>query len=225
MELDIHLSADQVPVVLHDPSLDRTTDATGRVAALTLDRIREADAGARWRQQQREWRGTTVRIPTLDEVLESFPGMPLILEIKTARASAAVRERLLKHRAAGRCVIGSSSSAALAPFRQHPFRTGASRGELLRLLAALFMGRAPSRAPFDVLFVPCRYAAMEIPVRRFVDAGRPLRRPVHVWTVDDVSLAQRYWGEGASAIVTNRPGVMRAARGDRHSSVPTSNRR
>ena len=88
IEFDVHVSADGHVVVIHDPTLDRTTDGTGAVAELTLERIRAADAGARFTRDGMEhpYRGRGVRVPTLTEVLDRFPALPMLIEIKTVRA-------------------------------------------------------------------------------------------------------------------------------------------
>src|SRR5919109_2850030 len=110
LELDVHATADDVAVVVHDPTLDRTTSATGAVATLPLERVRAADAGARFSPDGGRtfpWRGRGLRIPTLDEVLVAFPTTPLVIEIKTPRAQDAVRRTLLERRALDRSVVMS----------------------------------------------------------------------------------------------------------------------
>src|SRR4030095_1783853 len=84
LELDVHGSAHGEFVVTHDPTLDRTTDGTGEVRAVRLDEICRRDAGYRFRAPDGEasFRGRGVRVPTLAEVLDSFPGVPLNIEIK-----------------------------------------------------------------------------------------------------------------------------------------------
>lgn len=78
MECDVHLSADGHVVVIHDDSLDRTTDGTGHIAVLSLADIQQADAGA-WKGEQ--YRGE--RVPTLAQVLSLIQGRArLIVEIK-----------------------------------------------------------------------------------------------------------------------------------------------
>jgi|DewCreStandDraft_5_1066085.scaffolds.fasta_scaffold00263_34 glycerophosphoryl diester phosphodiesterase len=78
LELDIHLSRDGVPVVIHDATVDRTTDGSGMVAELTLAELKRLDAGIRRGEQ---WRGQ--RIPTLEEVLAWARGRAdLLIEIK-----------------------------------------------------------------------------------------------------------------------------------------------
>ncbi|MCH8102721.1 MAG: hypothetical protein IIB28_06165 [Chloroflexi bacterium] len=81
IELDAHLSADGVPVVIHDDTLDRTTNGSGPVSSLTLAELRELDAGA-WFGDDREYAGDP--IPTLDELLERYAGRAHIhLELKS----------------------------------------------------------------------------------------------------------------------------------------------
>ncbi|MEW5830888.1 MAG: glycerophosphodiester phosphodiesterase family protein [Chloroflexota bacterium] len=77
IELDVKLSADGVPVVIHDPTTDRTTGAPGRVADLPLAALRGLDAG---RSFGEKFSGE--RIPTLDEVFESVGGkLPINVEL------------------------------------------------------------------------------------------------------------------------------------------------
>ncbi len=78
VELDVRLSADGVPVVLHDATLDRTTDGRGPVAGMPLAALQELDAGS------------GERIPALVDVLEELSGTPIIIEIKERRAGASV---------------------------------------------------------------------------------------------------------------------------------------
>ena len=71
IELDVHLSADGVPVVIHDFTVDATTDGSGRVGDLTLTRLKELDAGSSF---SLDFAGE--RIPTLAEVLDSVSNHP-----------------------------------------------------------------------------------------------------------------------------------------------------
>lgn len=80
IELDVRATADGQPVVLHDASVDRTTDGTGGVAALTLDQVRRLDAGGKFGPS---FRGE--RIPLLSEVLNTVRGRLLLdVEVKAA---------------------------------------------------------------------------------------------------------------------------------------------
>ncbi len=92
IELDVHLTADGQLAVIHDETLDRTTDRTGRVATLTMDEIREADAGAGFTAEDgsHPFAGQGLRVPTLPEVLDWLPdGLGLVIEIKAREAADA----------------------------------------------------------------------------------------------------------------------------------------
>jgi glycerophosphoryl diester phosphodiesterase len=214
-ELDIRLTADEVPVVVHDPTLERTTGRQGSVAGLTLAQLREADAGVRFSPdggRSFPFRGAGVLIPTLAEVLEAFPDMPVLVDIKESRAQTAVRQVVLEKGAADRCVLASDDLAALAVFGPGEFSRAASAREISRLYWGSILRRAnlaaPGRTiacPYRVLSVPARYRGLTVPTASFVSAARARGCPVHVWTVNDPSLAQRLWQSGVAGIVTNFP--------------------
>jgi glycerophosphoryl diester phosphodiesterase len=215
LELDVHLSADGVPVVVHDPDLRRTTDRAGVVAALTVAELQAADAGARFSADGGRtfpWRGRGVRIPTLDEVVREFADVPLLIELKTVACGEPVRRALERHRATSRCVPASALDAALETFRAAGIRYGASMREIATLYFGTACGLAPPPPRCSLLAVPHRHRGLTVPTGWFLRAARRLGIPVHVWTVDDPRLARTLWARGAAGIVTNRPGALVRAR-------------
>lgn len=81
IEIDVHCTSDGVPVLIHDKTVDRTTDGTGDIHEMTLDVARTLDAGAR--QFVPRFQGE--RIPTLAEVIDLTRGKALLqIEIKQA---------------------------------------------------------------------------------------------------------------------------------------------
>ncbi len=222
-ELDVRLTRDGAPVVLHDAALDRTTDLTGPVRARTLAELRQADAGHRFtadRGRTTPYSGAGIRIPTLAEVLWSFPAMPVLVEVKEPEVQEAVRRVLVDERAAERCVVASEDDAALAAFRDGPIPCGASAGDIAELYWAVLLRRELPGPRYRLLSVPVRHRGLPVPTRGFVAAARRLGCPVHVWTVNDAATARRLWARGVAGIVTNVPDVIRAARADPPS--PTS---
>jgi glycerophosphoryl diester phosphodiesterase len=214
-ELDVRLTADGAPVVIHDDTLDRTTDRTGLVRAHTLAELRAVDAGARFtpdRGRTYPYRGGDTRIPTLGEVLWAFPRMPVLLEIKEPEAQEAVRKVLLQEDATERCVVASEDRAALRRFDEPPFVRAASSAEISALYWAALLGRRPPAAGYRLLSVPERHRGLTVPTRRFVAAARALGCPVHVWTVDRPAAARRLWQAGVAGIVTNAPRAIAEAR-------------
>jgi glycerophosphoryl diester phosphodiesterase len=215
VEFDVRVTADGVPVVLHDPTLDRTTNLTGAVSALTLQRVREADAGWRYtpdRGRTFPWRGKGIQVPTLADVVAEIRDVPLLIEIKTPAASGAVMRVLNEAGATTRSVVASAHMAALEPFRAPPFIVGASAPESTHLFRSALLGRPSAPVRYHALFLPYRRWGLTIPTARFVGAARRLGCPMHVWTVNDAALARRFWSVGVCGIVTDSPAVIRTAR-------------
>src|ERR671915_463263 len=104
IELDVHVTADDIPVVMHDPTVMRTTSGEGAIATTSLRRLRELDAGARFtpdRGATYPYRDTGVRVPTVEEVLDAIPSeMPMLIEVKAIHAQWALRRVLERFKAA-----------------------------------------------------------------------------------------------------------------------------
>ena len=217
IELDVRVTADDDVVVLHDPTLLRTTGISGAVEAMTTRAVHDADAGSTFSPdggRSFPFRERNVRVPLLAEVLEAFPHTPLLVEVKTVRAMQALEKLVRRHGAAGRVVPASEHHGALTSFRADPFHCGASRRDIARLYFGALVGAPlPRRGHYGLLAVPYRWRGLEVPTRGFIRAAHRLGAAVHVWTVDDPAEARRLWERGVSGIVTNDPGTMLAARG------------
>ena len=215
IELDVHLSADGVPVVIHDPVVDRTTEGTGAVAALRMSELRALDAGARFvarNPSAPSFQGRGLRIPTLAEVLESFPQMPLLIEIKTPRASDAVRREIETHGADDRCIVASFDAEALRPFRASRIAVGAAQSDVVRLLAPALLRRSAGSVPYRVACVPRSHRGVPLPIRGMVEATRASGCLIHVWTVNDAASATQLWRQGVRGIVSDDPALIKQAR-------------
>ncbi len=135
IELDVHLTADGQLAVIHDDSLERTTDRDGRIADLTMDEIRQADAGARFARADDSgfpYNGRGLRVPTLPEVLEWLPdGVGLVVEIKARAAVDATVRALRGHpvRVSGRLALISFDEPAIE--RAHELDPEVKTGYLL----------------------------------------------------------------------------------------------
>jgi glycerophosphoryl diester phosphodiesterase len=211
IECDVHVTADGVPVILHDPGLDRTTDMSGAVVSLSAGRVGEADAGARFSADGGRtfpYRGRGVRVPTLASVLTRFQRVPIVIEIKAVRAREAVRRVVLEHEAAERCILAAADQAGVEAFRTGSWVTGASAAEIAGLRLAPPWRSGPGAVPYRAVFSPeWRYGILVV-TRGFVSAARRLGVPVHVWTVDDGRVARRLWGRGVAGLITNYPDRM-----------------
>ena len=199
LELDVRVSADNVPVVIHDPTVERTTNGSGLVKQKQLAELNELDAGC----------GEAV--PTLNEVLELFPETPLIIEIKEAAAAAVVRETLEAHRAVSRVLVGSSESRAMRQFHTGGFNRCANRSQTT-LFWMFSRARLTYHISADAFCIPERQGSTTVVDERFMSSVGRVAMPVHVWTVDSVATAHSLWEMGVRGIITNRPDVIRNAR-------------
>jgi glycerophosphoryl diester phosphodiesterase len=122
LEMDIHLTSDGVPVLIHDDWVDRTTNGSGLVSSMTLAQIKHLDAGS-WFNSK--FRGT--RVPTLDEFLGLFADSrkKALLELKgvwTPDQARVVAELIYSHGVQNRVVfmsfVGESlrNLESVAPF-------------------------------------------------------------------------------------------------------------
>lgn len=92
VELDVHLTADGQLAVIHDDSLERTTDQNGSIRQLPMSQLRQADAGASFGTPDgaRPYAGQGLTVPTLPEILDWLPeGVGLVVELKAAEAADA----------------------------------------------------------------------------------------------------------------------------------------
>lgn len=218
LELDVHLSRDGIPVVIHDPTLDRTTDASGPVASLTAAELGRVDAGYRFAADQAfPFRGRGHGVPCLETVLTRFPEARIIVEMKygTAALAHAVAAVVRRAGAAARVCLGSFQQEALEAARAiaPEIATSASEPE-----ARWTLHRSWVRWP---LVSARRYVAFQVPERagwlRVVSPGfvRQAHREgqvVQVWVVDTADDAARLFTWGVDGVISDRPDITVAAR-------------
>jgi glycerophosphoryl diester phosphodiesterase len=193
LEFDVRLARDGEVVIMHDPTIDRTTTGRGRVSAFTADQL------ADW------------RVPRLRDVLERYRDSLFLIELKEP-AEALVRkvvELVREHRAAGRVSLGSYYSAPLKVARQlEPgLATGAAKSEIRLALYASYVGFAPFWASYRAFQVPERSRGRRVVSRRFVRAAHRAGLAVQVWTVDEERDIRRLMDWGVDAIISDRPDV------------------
>ena len=214
IEFDVHISADGIPVVHHDPTLMRTTDGTGEIARLNYDALRRVDAGARFTKDGKTfpYRGAGHRIPRFEEVIEAFPSTPLLIEIKDALASVQLRRIIEERKAVDRVVIDSFKPGALRVFENSEIAIGGSRDGIARMMRESFGGKPLGNPGFRAICTPLSYYGVPLPVKRLARVARQHDVRVHVWTVNDTSVARDLWTAGVNGIISDDPGLMLSIR-------------
>jgi len=204
IELDVQLSADGVPVVIHDWTLDRTTDGQGPVATWRWAELRTLDAGS--------WFDSAYarqRIPSLEDVFAAFGRRlryNIELKVRGLRSNGlerAVIAMIHRHGLTNRVLVSSFNPLALR--RVGRLEPHLETGLLLAPEQPIYLRRA-WLAPF----VP---HTARLPKYPLVDASymawaRRRGYRVGVWTVDDPDEMMRLADLGVDAIITNRPDVL-----------------
>lgn len=216
LEFDLHVSRDGHLVVVHDPTLDRTTDGVGLVAQRNLAELKTLDAGARFtkdRGASYPWRGRGVRIPTFAETVESLPrDLPLIIELKTSAATEPIRAAVRRHGIAHRVIVAGFDASFVRPLRGEGFALGASTADTAALLWPAVRGQVITDVPYDALCIPPTHRGIPLPIRAMVRATRPSGVVMHLWTINNPGDAQRFWRKGVNGIISDDPALMLAAR-------------
>jgi glycerophosphoryl diester phosphodiesterase len=230
IELDVHATADGQLVVCHDPTVDRTTNSSGRIAELTYSELAALDNAYWWAPgadvspgldpDHYPFRGRApadprFRIARLEEVLAEFPGVLLNLDIKqTAPAVAPYEEALATVlRRYGRVddVIVASfidrATDALSSFAPE-IPTSAGTGAVANFFQSVRAGEEPPAMRHVALQVPASYSGMTLVDEDFVEAAHGRGLAVHVWTVEEEPEMERLCRLGVDGIITDRPSAL-----------------
>jgi glycerophosphoryl diester phosphodiesterase len=201
------MTADGVPVVFHDSTLQRTTNGVGRVDAWAWEDLRHLDAA--WcfgAELGFPVRGTGVGISRLDDVLTTWPEAYFNLDLKAPGLEWAVAEVVRRTGRQESVLIASFSDRRIARFRRITkgvVATSSGPATAGRALLASRLGRpAPSgpvayQLPFDRRGPPIS--------ARLIDAVHAAGAQVHVWTVNEICDMRRLLAVGVDGIVTDRP--------------------
>jgi glycerophosphoryl diester phosphodiesterase len=227
LELDIQTTSEGELVVIHDPTVDRTTDGAGLVSALSLDELRRLDAGFRFTPDGGAtfpFRGRGVLIPTLRDIFERFPYTRVNIDLKQ---STLARERRLweliqAYEAIDRVLVASGDlHAPIVRFRRLSsgrVTTSASAAEIRSFVLAAAAGATRLLRPaYDALQVPEWHRGIRIVSPRCVAAAHRAGLDVHVWTVDASSDMDRLLALGVDGLMTDRPDVLAGVLGRQRS--------
>jgi glycerophosphoryl diester phosphodiesterase len=221
IEFDIRITGDGVVVVIHDPTLDRTTGSSGSLTGLSAAQLGGVDAGARFSPdggQTYPFAGRGIGVPTLEGLIERYPGIPLLIEIKVPEAAPEALRLFRRYGCEDRVLIDSMDINALRLFRGTRVSIGAARRDVISLYWRSAVGLVPRSLPYRALCIPERYG-INVPVSRLTRAAASCQVPTHVWTVNDPDDARRLWSGGVIGMVSDDPATMLAIRDEMEQTV------
>jgi glycerophosphoryl diester phosphodiesterase len=202
MEIDVQLSANGVPVLMHDDTVDRTTNLSGPVRTLTAAQLTAADAGE----------GEPV--PMLQQVLELVAGrLSVFCELKATPGDPAQDERLVE--AVSAVVAGSAAETWCAIHSFNPSIVERARALAPRVSTAIISPRVTAEGLERLLGGAIRRGAQAVSIehgcidRGLVVAAKRRQLTVWAWTADEELDWQRLVEAGVDGIVTNFPHRLR----------------
>lgn len=202
IEIDVQLCADGVAVLMHDETVDRTTNLKGRVRRLTVDELAEADAG----------KGE--HVPTLDEVLELVNGqMAVFCELKATAGDARQDSRLVATVIDTIVRFGAWDWTGIHSFRRDIVRE--ARQLETRISAAIISPPVRGGAVDQLLGATLKRNAQAISLehscieRDVIVRAKQRQLTVWAWTADQPGQWERLIDAGVDGIITNFPGRLR----------------
>jgi len=220
LEADVQPSRDGRIMVIHDATVDRTSNGSGSVAALTLGELKSLDFG--WRfdppgETGHSLRGRGVTIPTLEELFDRLPGRVFSIDIrsKDSRFAAEVVRLVVRRGLTKHVIFGSFWHGVTRSLLRATPRVAVSADTLagLRLLAASYLPVPRRWIPrADAYMLPARLGSLRTVTPLLVQTAHRAGRRVYAWTVDDPELMRALLGIGADGIITNRTDIATAVR-------------
>lgn len=221
LEYDVHITVDGHLVVIHDDTVDRTTNGTGRVNEMTLKEIKALDAGYHFQDEDGNFsfRGKGVQIPTVDEVFSEFSNEKHLIELKDTNHSmmygALINEMwhaIQNHNMKDKVLIASFDHDINLRFQN------VSNGEV-----AIGAGEDETRqfvtmhkAFLNMLYRP-KAAAFQLPVERegfnladwkLIRGANNRGMHVYYWTINEEESMKNLIELGADGIMTDNPRLL-----------------
>ena len=221
LEMDIHQTQDGVIVLMHDATVDRTTNGSGVIKEMTFAEIRELDAGYYWTDDEEQtypYRGQGIQVPTLEEMFQRYPEMRLNIEIKQETPSM-VRpfcQLISDYNMEEKILVATFHQATVEEFREacpHVI-TSMVEPEIQRFfgLNAAYLG-ALFQAPGTAFQVPRTSSLpvigeVDVITERFVRVAHSHNIQVHAWTINETAEMERLIELGVDGIITDRPDLL-----------------
>jgi len=199
LETDVHSSKDGKVFAFHDDSLERVTGHIGKISEMTSKEISKIEING------------SAKIPTLSELLETFPEVKINIDPKTDSVVMPLINLLKYTNSLSRVCIGSFSDKRIKHVRKElgsGLCISAGPKAVMKFLAGKFHF-STSKPDYDCLQVPQRYGPVKIITRDFINKAHSRGLQVHVWTVDDRKEMSELLDLGVDGLMTDEPGTLK----------------
>ncbi|WP_285763752.1 glycerophosphodiester phosphodiesterase [Biformimicrobium ophioploci] len=215
LEMDVQLTEDGYIVLMHDETVDRTTEGSGEISQMTLAQLRQLNVGYNWSKdgQSYPYRASPLQIPTIEQVFTEFRGWPMIIEIKPSSPELGRRlcETVSTYLKEKEVMVSTRHQHVMDAFRKDCPRvaTGATENEVRRFVYAS-LARLPEllEPEYRALHIPMRSGNIELVNRRTLRHANKLGLQTHVWTVNQEPEMRSLVELGTEGIMTDRPDLL-----------------
>lgn len=217
LEMDIHSTADGVLVTIHDATVDRTTNGRGRVQEFTFAELQTLDAGYHWptveghvQLGEHPYRGKGIVIPALEEIFQTFPDTPMVIEIKQREPSIAQPfcDLIRQYDMSNQLLVAAFSKETLQEFRATcPEVITSGAEDEIRIFYILHrLGLSAAYQPAVHAFQVPEYSGdFHVLTPAFVYHTRPHNIDVHAWTINTTADMERMIALSVDGIITDYP--------------------
>src|SRR5699024_1270625 len=221
LEFDTHLTKDGHLVVIHDNTVDRTTNGTGKINEMTLEEVQDLDAGYQFTDEEDEYvfRDQGVYIPTVEEVFQKYPNMRFLIELKDTNAPEMYEEMIQElwhliqnYQMEDNVMIGSFAHEINERFEEVSkgnIPIGAGEEEV-RDFATKHVARVNGLAASNVdsLQLPTEGDGFDLTSKNIIQSAKARNISVYYWTINDKETMNELIDKKVNGIMTDYPDLL-----------------
>lgn len=212
LEFDFHLTSDNVPVIIHDESLDRTTNGTGKISEKTWDEIKSLDAGYHFTEDGGKtfpYRNKGVHLDKLESFFKELPNAKLMIEVKPNSEQAAdiLLDLIAKYKFDDKVMMGSfHQNIKDYMYKKRPdLAYYGSEKEITKWVILYQIGLSHFyQLPSDAMAVPTKLSIFNLD-KKLIETAQSYGIKVYVWTINDLEEIQKWKDAGIDGVMTDNP--------------------
>lgn len=218
IEMDVWSSSDGHPMVIHDETVDRTTDGSGKIIDMSLEELKRLDAAFHFTTDGGETyplRGRGITIPTLREVFEAMPGVRMNIEIQQVRPpmEKIVYDLIMEYGMQDLVLVAAKNCSVRKRFKavnQAGIATSAStsQGVFFSILSKIGLGFL-YRPDFKALQFPEAIRCIKVITPGLVKDAHLQKKEVHAWIINEIENMKKLIEMGIDGIITDYPDRLR----------------
>jgi len=221
IEFDVHMTQDEYLVAIHDPTVDRTTNGTGKINDMTLEEIQSLDAGIYFKDLDGKYsfRNQGVYIPTVNEIFSEVPNMRWNIEIKDTndpdlyRLIAQKLWNIIQEFKLENDVLFAAFDQEIIDIildvTDGEALVSGGRGEVTKfvILHKLFLNGL-YRPKVNALQIPTEDSQINLKDKKLIRGANNRGMEIHYWTINDPETMEELIELGADGIITDRPDLL-----------------